>query len=161
MIKIRPITPDEWMIAKRVVYRVAFDIFGRGRPLEEFIAYHESIHELKDMDDIQESYFDNGGTFLGMFRDGEMICTGALRRMDRETCELKRLWLLNDLFVKKDFRGQGISKLLIDRCKQLVKETNAKGLMLETEKTNAIGNWLYPQEGFVLNKTSNFYLWTE
>ena len=84
MIEIRPITPDEWMDAKRVVYRVAFVIFGRERPLEEFIAYHESIHELKDMDDIQKSYFENGGTFLGMFQDGEMICTGALAQDRRQ-----------------------------------------------------------------------------
>ena len=74
---------------------------------------------------------------------------------------MQRLWLLNDLFVKEDYRGQGISKLLINRCKQLVKETGAKGLMLETEKSNVIGNRLYPQEGFVLSEGSNFYLWKE
>ena len=85
MIQIRPITPEEWMTAKRIVYRVAYIIFGGTRPLEEFIAYHESIHELKDMDDIQKSYFENGGTFLGMFKEAEMICTGALRRTDTET----------------------------------------------------------------------------
>ncbi len=90
------------MEAKRVVYHVAFGIFGSERPLEEFIVYHESIHELKDMDDIQKSYFENGGIFLGMFKDGEMICTGALRRIDDGTCELKRLWLLHE------YQGQGL-----------------------------------------------------
>ena len=74
---------------------------------------------------------------------------------------MKRFWLLNDLFVKSDYRGQGISKLLIDRCKQLAKDTDAKGLMLETEKSNVIGNQLYPKEGFVLNEGSNFYVWTK
>ena len=107
MIEIRPIKPDEWMDAKRVVYRVAFVIFGSSRPLDEFIAYHESIHELKDMDDIHKSYFENDGTFLGMFKDGEMICTGALRRMDDETCELKRLWLLNE------YHGQGLGHRML------------------------------------------------
>ncbi|MCX6274691.1 MAG: GNAT family N-acetyltransferase [Bacteroidetes bacterium] len=72
---------------------------------------------------------------------------------------MKKLWLLNDLFVKSDYRGKGISKLLIDRCKQLAKDTGAKGLMLETEKSNTIGNQLYPKEGFVLNEGSNFYEW--
>jgi GNAT superfamily N-acetyltransferase len=72
---------------------------------------------------------------------------------------MQRLWLLNDLFVKENFRGQGISKLLISRCKQLANDTGAKGLMLETEKTNEAGNRLYTQQGFVLNETSNFYFW--
>jgi len=72
---------------------------------------------------------------------------------------MKKLWLLNDLFVKSEFRNKGISKQLISRCKQLAKDTGAKGLMLETEKSNAVGNKLYPQEGFVLNESSNFYEW--
>lgn len=74
---------------------------------------------------------------------------------------MKKLWLLNDLFVKAEYRGLAISKLLIDRCKKLVHDTGAKGLMLETEKSNAIGNQLYPKAGFVLNEGSNFYEWTK
>jgi GNAT superfamily N-acetyltransferase len=73
---------------------------------------------------------------------------------------MKKLWLLNDLFVKHELRGRGISKQLISKCKQLAKDTGAKGLMLETEKSNEIGNKLYPQEGFVLNDSSNFYVWS-
>ena len=72
---------------------------------------------------------------------------------------MKRTWLLNDLFVHEDQRGKGISKQLIDRAKQLAAETNAAGLMLETEKTNVIGNNLYPSAGFVLNEKNNFYWW--
>jgi len=127
MLEIRPITPDEWMTAKRVVYRVAFDIFGRGRPLEEFITYHESIHELKDMDDIQKSYFDNGGTFLGMFKDGEMVCTGAIRRIDGETCELKRLWLLNE------YHGQGMGYRMLQELLTIARRMGYKRVWLETD----------------------------
>jgi len=72
---------------------------------------------------------------------------------------MKRLWLLNDLFVHQDARGHGISKLLIERAKQLAKDTNAAGLMLETEVSNHIGNQLYPATGFKLNEASNFYDW--
>ncbi|MCY7410718.1 MAG: GNAT family N-acetyltransferase [Chitinophagales bacterium] len=69
---------------------------------------------------------------------------------------MKRLWLLNDLFVSVEHRGKGISKLLIERCGQLANETNAGGVMLETEKTNEIGNCLYLQTGFKLIE-NNFY----
>lgn len=72
---------------------------------------------------------------------------------------MQRLWILNDLYVDPKFRGLGISKLLIDRSKQLCKETNACGLQLETEKSNAIGNKLYPVTGFELEE-NNFYFWT-
>jgi hypothetical protein len=37
----------------------------------------------------------------------------------------------------------------IDTAKQLAKETDAAGIILETEKANTIGNKLYPSSGFV------------
>jgi ribosomal protein S18 acetylase RimI-like enzyme len=131
------------MTAKRVVYRVAYVIFGGARPLEEFIAYHESIHELKDMDDIQKSYFENGGTFLGMFKEGEMICTGALRRLDANTCEIKRLWLL------QEFHGQGLGYRMLTELLAIAKEMRYQRVRLETDpvaQSRALE--FYKQAGF-------------
>ena len=73
---------------------------------------------------------------------------------------VSKYWLLNDLFVKKQERGKGYSKLLIGKAKELVIKTKSCGIMLETEKTNAIGNSLYPNVGFEKNILSNFYEWT-
>ncbi len=70
---------------------------------------------------------------------------------------MEKLWLLNDLFVIPNFRGKGISVELINQAKQLVKQTGACGLMLETEKNNIIGNNLYLKTGFVLSEGSNYY----
>ena len=72
---------------------------------------------------------------------------------------MKRLWLLNDLFVNADHRGKDISILLIDKAKELATKTNACGLILETAKTNDIGNSLYPRAEFALDKEHNYYSW--
>ncbi|MBO0950022.1 GNAT family N-acetyltransferase [Fibrella forsythiae] len=72
---------------------------------------------------------------------------------------MKRLWLLNDLFVHADHRGQGHSLALIDAARQLCRETKACGLILETAQTNLIGNRLYPRAGFVLDEEHNYYSW--
>lgn len=72
---------------------------------------------------------------------------------------MKKMWLLNDLFVAPDYRGRGISKLLIEKAKDLARSNNASGILLETEKNNDIGNHLYPSAGFELEK-NNFYFWT-
>jgi len=73
---------------------------------------------------------------------------------------MKRLWLLNDLFVHPEHRGKGISKSLINEAKELCKQTNGCGVMLETEKNNDIGNNLYPATEFKLNTEHNFYEWS-
>jgi ribosomal protein S18 acetylase RimI-like enzyme len=71
---------------------------------------------------------------------------------------MRRLWLLNDLFVDPVHRRRGISKLLFEKCFQLMRKTDACGVMLETDKTNVIGNKLYQQLGFELID-SNFYFY--
>ena len=73
---------------------------------------------------------------------------------------MKKYWLLNDLFVIREYRGKGISLQLIEMAKELVRNTNACGMYLETGKDNIIGNSLYPKAGFSLYADSNFYEWT-
>ena len=72
---------------------------------------------------------------------------------------MRKLWLLNDLFVAPHHRGMGYSKLLIEKAKELCRQTNAAGLILETSKENMIGNKLYPDTGFELDTEHNFYSW--
>jgi len=143
MINIRHIQRDEWTQAKRIVYRVAHIIFNDPRTLEDSIAYYEARHELKDMDDIEKNYFENGGTFLAMFDDDEMICTGALRQLDDETCELKRLWLLNE------YHGRGLGYRMLQELLLIAKNMGYKRIRLETDpiaQSRALN--FYKQIGF-------------
>src|SRR5712672_3551107 len=56
--------------------------------------------------------------------NGEMMGFVQLYPLFSST-RLKRLWLLNDLYVDEPFRGRGISKALIEEAKKLCRETNA------------------------------------
>ncbi|WP_294201697.1 GNAT family N-acetyltransferase [uncultured Chryseobacterium sp.] len=73
---------------------------------------------------------------------------------------MKRYWLLNDLFVNESYRGKGFSKALIEKAKEMAISTDACGILLETGKSNDIGNKLYPSCGFELYDKVNFYEWT-
>ncbi|MFC7347791.1 GNAT family N-acetyltransferase [Chryseobacterium zhengzhouense] len=73
---------------------------------------------------------------------------------------MKRYWLLNDLYVNENHRGKGFSKELIEEAKELAKFTDAAGILLETGKSNDIGNKLYPACGFEIYDEVNFYEWT-
>lgn len=72
---------------------------------------------------------------------------------------MKRYWLLNDLYVNENYRGKGFSKQLIEASKELAKSTDAAGILLETGKSNDIGNNLYPSCGFEIYDEVNFYEW--
>lgn len=73
---------------------------------------------------------------------------------------MKRYWLLNDLYINEDYRGKGFSKELIEEAKELARLTDAAGILLETGKSNTVGNQLYPSCGFKIYDEVNFYEWT-
>ncbi len=73
---------------------------------------------------------------------------------------MQRYWLLNDLYVNGNHRGKGYSKELIEESKELCRSSNAAGILLETGKSNDIGNQLYPSCGFELYDSVNFYEWS-
>src|SRR5260370_25405249 len=61
---------------------------------------------------------------------------------------MKRLWLLNDLFVAPAGRRAGAGRALLDRAERWARETGAKGLTLSTELTNAPAQRLYESAGW-------------
>lgn len=72
---------------------------------------------------------------------------------------MKRLWLLNDLFVEPASRGKGLSTSLMKAAQDYAQLTQSAGLILETAKDNTIGNNLYPKVGFTLDTEHNYYYW--
>ncbi|QIY89185.1 GNAT family N-acetyltransferase [Chryseobacterium gallinarum] len=73
---------------------------------------------------------------------------------------MQRYWLLNDLYVNENYRGKGYSKELINESKELCRSSKACGILLETAKSNEVGNQLYPACGFELYDSVNFYEWS-
>jgi GNAT superfamily N-acetyltransferase len=91
--------------------------------------------------------------------DGKLVGFVQLYPLFSST-RMKRYWLLNDLYVNENHRGKGYSKQLIEEAKELAKSTDACGILLETGKSNDIGNKLYPACGFEIYDEVNFYEWT-
>lgn len=61
---------------------------------------------------------------------------------------LRRLWILNDLFVGADVRRGGVGRRLLDRAREWAIETGAKGLVLATAVDNTRARALYESCGW-------------
>lgn len=97
---------------------------------------------FEDMDNISAHYREPSGTFLVLMDDLRIVGTGAIRRLDEQTCELKRMWFLSA------YRGKGygtrMSELLFDFAR-------AAGYRLERLDTVPLleaANKLYLRLGF-------------
>ena len=71
---------------------------------------------------------------------------------------MEEMLLLNDLFIDPDYRGSGAGTALINKAKERCRDTNQKGLILETETTNPAQK-LYEHLGFI-KSTNLHYFWS-
>jgi len=142
MITIRPIRESDVPATKRVILSVAFNIFGFDGTLEDSIRYFLTTGKLKEMDDLDGNYFNAGGTFLVALNGEQVIGSGALRRLDEETAELKRLWLL------EAYHGQGIGYRLLTNLFDWACVNSYKRVRLQTSSEQVRALAFYRKVGF-------------
>jgi GNAT superfamily N-acetyltransferase len=123
----------------RIFYEKESDIENARQFLKERLTKNES-----------EIFVSFGGTVMTGFTQLYPLFSST---------RMKKFWLLNDLFVDEKFRGQGFSIALMDRAKEFCRQSGSCGFMLETAKTNVIGNQLYQKMGLVLDTEHNVYTW--
>ena len=70
---------------------------------------------------------------------------------------MKRLWILNDLFVTPAHRRAGVARALLSAAEDLARATTAKGLVLATPKTNAAARALYEARGWKPDELFDHY----
>jgi ribosomal protein S18 acetylase RimI-like enzyme len=80
--------------------------------------------------------------------DGDEPAGFTLLYPSFSSVSVRRLWILNDLFVSPTARRGGVGRALLERARQLAVETNAKGLVLSTAATNAPAQKLYESAGW-------------
>ncbi|AIQ99690.1 GNAT family N-acetyltransferase [Pluralibacter gergoviae] len=73
--------------------------------------------------------------------------------------EMKRIWLLYDLFVDESARKHGVAQQLIERAEQLANESDSAFIMLATATDNVKAQAVYERNGFV--RDTDFYTYNK
>ncbi|MEF2277473.1 GNAT family N-acetyltransferase [Deinococcus sp. YIM 134068] len=71
---------------------------------------------------------------------------------------MRRIWILNDLFVAPESRKRGVGQALLERARQHGRETDAAWLTLTTALDNSTAQSLYEAQGWRRDET--FYTYT-
>jgi putative acetyltransferase len=142
MIEIVPIQAGQISDAKKVIYAVAQRIFDPEKSIEEFTAELDQEHELRDVDNYREVYNDNRGLFLVVLDDGQVVGTGAIRKMEDEVAELKRIWLL------EAYHGQKIGYRMLVMLLDFAREHGYTSVRLGTTIHQKRAQVFYKRFGF-------------
>ena len=124
----------------RVFYDQEPDIDGANRFISERLTKNESVIFLA-VDENNE-----GIGFIQLYPSFTSI-------------GMKRIWILNDLYVDILHRKNKVAEQLIDKCKELVNETDAAGLVLETQNENYPAKRLYFKTGFIKDDMHSYFFW--
>lgn len=84
--------------------------------------------------------------FIARDADGRVLGFTQLYPLFSST-RMKPMWLLNDLFVTADMRGQGVGAALLERAREHARGSGACELMLETANDNPARR-LYERSGY-------------
>lgn len=92
--------------------------------IDEF-GYEEYRDIIKSEDNSK--YINDGGTFLmALDESNDIIGTIAINKHSNEDAELKKL------YVRKDYRGRGVSKALYEEVFKICKDCHYKKMFLGT-----------------------------
>jgi len=97
-----------------------------------------------DLSNIEHSYFQRGGTFyLVEEKDGSIIGAYGLYPLDKDACELRKMYL------HRSYRGKGWGKFLLEHALSQARKLHFKRMTLETASVLKEAINLYKSYGFV------------
>jgi len=138
MIEIKPIELDQVEEVQQVIVAVCHEIWQLP---EEVIRRYDA---MSDLDNLRSHYFDNNGTFLVLIDEGRVVGSGAIRRLNNDICEVKRMWFL------KAYRGRGLGTKMAQMLLDFARKKGYKKVRLDTtdEQKQAQAIQLYQRLGF-------------
>ena len=137
------------------------DIDHLAMLFDEYRVFYQRKTDLQGSREFLSQRIANNDSEIFVARSSDGALMGFVQLYPiLSSVQMKKLWLLNDLYVGPSFRGMNVSVMLIDCAKRLAMETGSAGLILETAKSNAIGNNLYVKTDFALDNDHNYYSWS-
>ncbi len=90
-----------------------------------------------------------------MYDEGKVVGCGAIKRLNDETMEIKRM------FVLENRRGKGIASLILHELENWAAELGSKNCVLETGKRQTEALRLYAKNGYEIIKNYDQYAGVE
>lgn len=132
------------MELKIIPYRSEHHAIFKQLNLEWLDYYHlTESHDLMILDNPEGEVIGKGGFIWMAEADGKIVGSAGLMKEEESVYELVKM------AVMKDYRGQGIARLLIERCLYKAREIGAKKVTLFSNHQLQTAIGLYEKYGFL------------
>lgn len=145
-------TLDQREEAKTFILKVAHTSWQLEQPFEQFAKDIIQSGEMSDLDNLQNDFFNNNGTFLVLMQGNKIIGTGGIKHIDKSISKLKHL------FIHTDYQGRGLGTALLKKLITFAKNQGYKKVTLDVwqAEKQPVAMHLYEKFGFYrINSSSN------
>jgi ribosomal protein S18 acetylase RimI-like enzyme len=122
---------------------------------DQYRVFYNQASDLEAARSFLQARFQNGDSILFVAIDQGQIVGFTQLYPSFSSVLMKRIWILNDLFVVEPYRQQGVAKALINAAANFARETGAVRIALSTQKFNKTAQALYESLGY--GKDEEFY----
>ncbi|MBD2514551.1 GNAT family N-acetyltransferase [Nostoc sp. FACHB-973] len=122
---------------------------------DEYRVFYNQVSDIEAAKEfIKERFKNNDSVVFGANENGEII--GFIQLYPSfSSVSMKRVWILNDLYVKESHRQKRVATLLMSAAQECAKKSGAVRVILATHISNTNAQKLYKSQGYI--KDQEFY----
>ncbi|WP_028946474.1 GNAT family N-acetyltransferase [Synechocystis sp. PCC 6714] len=124
---------------------------------DQYRVFYNALSDLKTAKKFLEERLQKGDSIIFIAINEERIVGFTQLYPSFSSVSMKRVWILNDLFVEEVYRGNGIAKLLMSTAENFARETGAIRIILETQISNVAAQALYELRGYTKDEVFYHY----
>ncbi|MBE9002865.1 GNAT family N-acetyltransferase [Nostoc sp. LEGE 12447] len=120
------------------------------------IFYNQTSNIEAAKDFLKERFNNNDSVVFAASDNGQLVGFTQLYP-SFSSVSMKRVWILNDLYVEESHCRRGIAKLLMSAAEEYAKESGAIRVILSTQISNITAQKLYEVRDYIKNEEFYHY----
>jgi len=133
------------------------DLDEVSRLFDQYRVFYNQSSDLDAATKFLQERFQNQDSTDLIARDCDRVVGFTQLYPSFSSVSMKRVWILNDLFVDALYRKQGIAKLLMNAAEQFARQSGAVRLVLATQISNVAAQALYESLGYIKDQDFNHF----
>ncbi len=139
----------------QVVLGAAEHLDGLSVLFDQYRVFYQQTSDLKSAKKFLDERLQNHDSVIFVANDqGDLVGFTQLYP-SFSSVSMKRVWILNDLFVREEHRNKGVARLLMEAAENYAKQSRAVRIVLATHILNSAAQELYQSRGYL--KDEEFY----
>lgn len=124
---------------------------------DRYRVFYNQVSDLEATKQFLKERFDNNDSIVFVANDNGKIVGFTQLYPSFSSVSMKRVWILNDLYVEESYRRKGVAKLLMSTVEKYAKESGAVRVILATQISNTNAQKLYEARGYIKDKEFYHY----